>query len=1059
MSASQTSNRSNQMAIDAYSYSKQNYRGSRDSRTREMIGSRTGSSHNRSSGSNRSSFVGEASKQIVTHGRGQSLAQIDLSTALAFAIENGGKLRRTDSSSRSSMLGFLQQIGRSSIDFGKLERNSIVVDRHRPSTSSFPTFSHLQIEEISKGAQKLNQILRACSNGLNFDRYSIEIGKQLMKGAMDLEDSLMMLVNLQEASEYMINPRKKNQIKLLDDDEDDEDDMGSVAEQWQLDLPRFSFDKPSRWRIQELDKTVHKQRLPAPNSAVGTKSNREKQAVITSSRSVSHSRSFSYGSEVKSITTNTDNKNRLCSSESKTEKARIPNVIAKLMGLDEIPENEKPRNSTNKDSNLKQKSEGKAIQKTTQESTKLAGLKTKSIENLASPKKQKVIDANKNAEFQNSAFVMQTGKNLPAHVSYEVVVPDEKSSRKNLQGIKGLTRSEKATIKYKQETDISQFKHNTGSRMGKQEKERKQDNKKLEEPKGTEKAETKELTLKNLLPQVEIRANNSSGAAPILQERSGFKESILQVENNHASKLLPSNQKKSQNNLELQQPFTLQKQEAEEEKQRGRGREQQTAKQILPVRKQKGSEMASKSLSKPVRDTINLQKKHPHINQAKLDKNSLKKPTNTKQYEGFPNGKRHYDLVRDKSSPEFDIHMKDSMSWNPEQNLSPRDPESESGKQNAHILPVMEEKPVHGAVLHKAKVTKVQKNESFRRIDEVVAKRNGTLNNLARSMKHQSSILEEVKHRMNENHSSYDGGEHVRATRSGEAEPRIVKSNGTTTRSQPLNLAKQLQKEPEQASTLYSPSENESKSLREPQTLASSDTCKNMIPKDQQDQAPVYGDQESKCCADVSDELLGIHEDSTDTSYQSQLKHQKIIKPSKQELLTETENQLKQILIKSQLFVNTAEALFELDIPIGILHASGQDHQQEDSKLILDCAHELMRRKGRRQEFIVHPCVTKSISFIMIKTFDGLVKKLHKDFEKLKFFGRSGACECDVEEYLPRMLEIDVHSKEPDLNCMWDLGWSETMFASTEIDEVVRDLEVHLLNALLDDITRDLFLN
>lgn len=94
----------------------------------------------------------------------------------------------------------------------------------------------------------------------------------------------------------------------------------------------------------------------------------------------------------------------------------------------------------------------------------------------------------------------------------------------------------------------------------------------------------------------------------------------------------------------------------------------------------------------------------------------------------------------------------------------------------------------------------------------------------------------------------------------------------------------------------------------------------------------------------------------------------------------------------------------------------------------------------------------------MVKTFEGLVKELHKDFEKLKFYGRRGTEVCEVEEYLPRMLEIDVHNKEPDLNCMWDLGWNETMFAPIEVDEVVRDVEVHLLNALLDDVTRDLVL-
>ncbi|XP_048331080.2 uncharacterized protein LOC107420177 isoform X1 [Ziziphus jujuba] len=1049
MAASQSSNRSSQMAIDAYSYAKQNYRGTSGTRTHEMIGSRTGNAHNRSSGNYRSSYVGEASNQIVTYGRGQSPQQIDLSMALAFALDNGGKLRRIDSSTRNSMLGFLQQIGRSSIDFGRSERKSLVIDRHRSSTSSFPAISHLQIEEISKGAQRLNQILRACSNGLNFDRYSIEIGKQLLKGATDLESSLKMLVNLQEASEYMINPRKKNQIKLLDDDEDDdEDDTMKVAEQWQLDLPRFSFDKPSRHRIQEPEKTGHKQRLLASNSTVGTKSNREKQAVITT-RSDSHSRSFSSASDVKSISALTENKNQSRSLESKAEKGRIPNVIAKLMGLDELPESENLKPTTKKDSRSKQKNEGKALQQATQGSTKPAKLRTKSVENLALPKKQKIMDDNKNLEVQKTSSVMQREKYLPAHVSFEVV-HDEKPHWKILSGIKGVTRSERlSSEKDKQETDVAQFKQNTANRMDNQQKERKQDNKKHGEQISTGKAETKELISKDMRPQMVAHAYNSSESAPTLQEKPGFNARMLQLEKNHADYPLPRNQKNSHYNLEYQQPFMVRKQEVEEEKkQREDEREQLNAKQTFPVRKQKGNELMSKSVSRPIHDSINVQKNHPQMNQAKQNRKSLKKPTNANQFEGFPNGKHHDDMVTDKSSAEFNIHMKDSMNWNSDQNLSPRESESVSGKE-AHISPVVKEKPVQVAVAQKAKVTKVNKKESPRRIDEVATRRNGTVNNLARPLKHQSSILDEVKHRMHGKHSSYDGGEHVRARRHGEAE-----SNRTRTSNQPLNSAKQVQKE-------ATPLEDECKSLKEPQTSASNDTCQNAIPNDQQDQPPVNGGQELKCSIQALDELnvTGTQEATMDISNPSQQKHQRSTKSSKLELLTESENHLKQILVKSQLFLNTAEALFKLEISTGVLHYSGQGHQGEDSKLTLECGYELMRRTGRRQELIVHPCAKVSISFIKIETFDELVKKLHKDFEKLKFYGRSGREECEVEEYLPRMLQIDVHNKEPDLNSMWDLGWNETMFAFIETDEIIKDVEMHVLNGLLDEITIDLFFN
>ena len=95
------------------------------------------------------------------------------------------------------MLGFLQQIGMRSADPSRVEARGGNAGRCGAVPGQFPAFSPVQIGEISKGVQRLNQILRACSDGgVNLDRYSIEIGTELLKGAVDLENSLKMLVNL-----------------------------------------------------------------------------------------------------------------------------------------------------------------------------------------------------------------------------------------------------------------------------------------------------------------------------------------------------------------------------------------------------------------------------------------------------------------------------------------------------------------------------------------------------------------------------------------------------------------------------------------------------------------------------------------------------------------------------------------------------------------------------------------------------------------------------------------------------------------------------------------------
>ncbi|XP_068343030.1 uncharacterized protein [Pyrus communis] len=925
MGAPQSSNRWNSMAIDAYACSKQNYRGRADVSTNGPIGS---------GGSSRTPIVQEGSNQIVAYGRGgRSWEQMgDFSRALAFALENPGKLGKADTSSRSSMLGFFNQIGRGAVEFSKMEGKASA-NRDFGSSNHFPNLSHHHIEEISRGAHKLNQILEACSNGLNVDRFSIEVGKELVKEAMDLEESLRMLVNLQETSEYIVASQRKNGITLLDEDEDEEDNAVKMAEEKQIDLPSFSFDKGSRHgrKNQEVGRPGFGQKVTAAPTYTteGSSLNSEKQGKITSSTSVSQRQSVSYTAGVKNPSTE--------QKESKPKKERIPNVITKLMGLNELPKNENLKHTVEEDLSSKSKRERHVIEQTTNESSKISWVKT--MDPL----------------MQNTTFVSQAGKSMLANnISLGVVVHDPEE-------FKPVAISGNATIKLD--------KHQKPTQTFKQDK-------------------------------------------PVMQAKPGFKEIRVPVEKQNGNNVLPRNQQhKSPYNVELQQQSMAFKSESPKEKRSRKTKEQQIPQPKLVTKKQRRSEMISRSKSK---GAVDMQKKQTLAELARVNKKIAREAAATVQSTRVPNGKYHENLVRSKSSADLNFNKKDS---------SPNSSDPQPAKENFGTLPAMEERSVHAAPpLQKAKSRRVNKSEMPRRIDEVAT-------------------------RSHEKRGSHNATEKVRASRLKQAEPRIVKSNKSTASIQPLDSAQNLHKEAElEAPILYDPNEVEIRSLEKSQTL---------LPKesdDQQDQAPAFGDDE---CITASITINGNH----DICYAEVLEHHKALNLRKQEPQTENENHLKQVVIKSHHFLNTAEALFELDIPFSILHDSGHDCNPDvDSKLTLDCAYEVMKRKGIRHELNVHhKCEKISISFVKIRSLNELVRQLHKDFETLKFYGRKGKYECEAEEYLPKMLESDMHSWEPDVNCMWDMGWDKTMFAVVEVDEVVKDLERLVLSGLVDELTRDLF--
>ncbi|CBI19688.3 unnamed protein product, partial [Vitis vinifera] len=870
----------------------------------------TGAGHTpkRSKGENRPLTIGDSSKQIVSYGRGRGSEQMgDLSLALALALENGGKLGKMNSSGSNSVLGFLHQIGRRSGNFGKMEKGRSV-DMHMSSTSQFPTLSPLQVKEISKGAQKLNQILRACSNGINFDSYSIEIGKELLKGAMDLEESLRMLVNLQEASEHMVTPQRKNRIKLLEE---------------------------------------------------ASNLNHESRALKTSS-----------------------------SARSKPDKG-IPNIIAKLMGLEEIPGAMDSKHGTQTDLSSRQKMDGRDSKKTALESTKNDEPKSKHAENMAlQTARQRLKQSTKTLVTQNTAFGQQAEKNPGTrNANLEMVVHNGKPPWKDSENVEGKnagTATKKATAKIsKQQQSNIQLTEITGSQNSILENARRRDDTILREHKVIERRETKEPFLKHV------------------QLQTGQNGSTPQAEQRYANRLFPSNQQNMVNNLGLQQLNMIQKSEHQQEKHQAAEKEQNV--------RQKSQGGVQKGIEK-----------HPHLNQSTHGKKSSTDATDAMPHKGFPNTKHHENMVRYGSPTNLKVNIKDSMHKNFDQSASRTDVEPQSKKAKANILPIMKEKAVH----------------------------------------HPISILQEMKQRRQDKIGGTKRAEQGSAVRHKEAEVHIINSKKSEANTQPFAVAQKLHKDAELASSLYGSVGNECQSLKEPHTLAPNDTCQDIISKgsiDQQGQAPLsIKDQEPGFLKIVSNPLIGNQERSVDLSHTVQLEPRKISKSrTQQQPLTENENHLKQILIKSQLFLNTAEALFKLNVPIGILHASGHNCHDEESRLILDCGYELMRRKGKRQELSVHPFVKISISSTKIASLDDLVKQLHIDFEKLKSCGRDGSDECDAADYLPKMLELDVQTMDPDVNCLWDLGWNDKMFAFIEKDDVIRDVERHVFSGLIGEITRD----
>ncbi|XP_028756626.1 uncharacterized protein LOC114715884 [Neltuma alba] len=1020
MNASQKSSQSKQPPVDAYAYSKQTQRGSRSYKGSESVSSRTGNMPNRASRSHRSTKTGEVSNQIVPYGTVQRLEQSgDMSLALAFPFENGGKIRGTDSFT-GSIMSFFSQLKKGTLSFGKMERRGNS-GRELASASQFPALSPVQINEIYKGAQKLNQILSASnSNGLTIDRQSIEFAKELLQGAINLEESLRIIVNQQKNSEFIVTPQKKTRIILLEDDDDDgneDDEKTNTSEQKQLAPPVFSFDKRPK-HSQNLQGNQNTS-LMQTNYSKGKKLNNGKQDVNTSKLLPHHKRSSSYGSNMKSLNALSEQNNQLASVQSDPDMSMIPNVIAKLMGLDNPPEKVEGKYTQQRDSSSAQKIEGMTFKHTSKGSEKKMELKSRQTENLLPQKKQKVIEASTMPATQHKELGVD--KSLNMRKAKSGAVADN--------GIKSLKSSDTGSIKKNKQNDSTmRVNFIRESRIGVQEKGRRQDHTTNREQKGTVKGRTNDLVLNNMLNQME-QVNRRSEVKSLLQEQKETNGSLHQSEKRHTNMHILANQEMSQNHLGIQESSLVLKYGPREEKHNKEQRPQLSEKQMLKGRSQRGSEPPSSNLSKPPHELFSSQKKQLFVNHV------VSLEHNLAENSGAVNSDRssisYYDnLVRDEVSN--GLHMQiNEMNKESTQLSSPRD--QVKGRQG--VLKVMVERSVHKIADKKVKNTKKHKSDMPGKIDEVLTRRNGKILQIPKQIKQQSPIMQQVMQRTSDKFNVSKEAEQERVGSSKEADTCIISSNRPVATTEPSEVRCSQESEALISNYLHQ-------------------GVKSVTIRDLQDQAALVTADEGLESGQIAPcTMNGMHEDRMSMNSHVQVQG-KIFCPKP---LTESENRLKWNLIKSQLFLNTAETIFRFDMPYSTPLGSGWDNQDLSSKLMLDCGYEVMKRKGIRQEFKVHPCSKASTSTIRIRSLDDLVRQLNEDIEKLTLYGRSRISQVEIEDYLPKMLENDVYNKDPDIDCMWELGWNDDTFAFIETYEAIRNMEKHLLNGLLDEITRELW--
>ncbi|KAE7998730.1 hypothetical protein FH972_003241 [Carpinus fangiana] len=203
--------------------------------------------------------------------------------------------------------------------------------------------SSFQLMEVSQGVQKLNRMINSWTKGVRFDGQSKDIAEDLLKGALDLQESLIMLGKLQETSQNMTRletkQNEKSERRRIDEvgiERTQSSEFGDQNCSMRFQKRRLSADGSSRDHIEELRKVIRgsftrQNLLPNPTIEEMGYLHLKDLDSVSEIRTTSSSQSlmvhpYDFGSTDPAL-----------SSRALQKKEKGPNLIAKLMGLEDLP--------------------------------------------------------------------------------------------------------------------------------------------------------------------------------------------------------------------------------------------------------------------------------------------------------------------------------------------------------------------------------------------------------------------------------------------------------------------------------------------------------------------------------------------------------------------------------------------------------------------------------------------------------------------------------------------------------------------------------------------------
>ena len=161
---------------------------------------------------------------------------------------------------------------------------------------------------------------------------------------------------------------------------------------------------------------------------------------------------------------------------------------------------------------------------------------------------------------------------------------------------------------------------------------------------------------------------------------------------------------------------------------------------------------------------------------------------------------------------------------------------------------------------------------------------------------------------------------------------------------------------------------------------------------------------------------------------------------------------LKALLLSSPAFLNHAEELFYLhvNVPTTSQNFGICDFKDANTRLSLDCANEIVRRRSFPDSQMVHPPLLTLVGNAKSHIYlDHLLKETCDGVEALRSYSEL-AGENYPTDNLYAMLEKDIKCSEV-LSGIWDLGWRKG-FSVDDTMQVVDDIEKKLLNGLIEEI-------